>query len=453
MKTIRIANGQGYWGDWLEGPRIQVEKGPIDYLVMDYLAEVTMSIMQKQKTKNPELGYARDFIQMIDGLLPKIVDKGIKVITNAGGVNPQACQQALIEVAKKHGYNDLKVGIVAGDDILNDIDRLVADGHPLKNMENGQDLAEIKDRIYSANVYLGAKPIVEALDQGAQIIVTGRCTDTSITLAPMVHEFGWSFAEVDKIATGIVAGHILECGAQGSGGNFQGGWEDVDDFIEIGYPIAEVREDGDLVITKHQNTGGVVNIAMIKEQLLYELGDPKNYISPEVVVDFTSIHLHEDGPNRVRVTDIKGEAETPFYKVSVSYADGYTCIGQMTYAWPNAAAKAKAADTIVRGRLKMLGLEFEEIHTEYLGLNACHGPLSHPIDDPNEVVLKIGVRGKGYKAVERFGREIVPLVLTGPPTVTGFGAGRPKPSEVVAYWPALIKKDAINPIVEVRSAQ
>jgi hypothetical protein len=453
MKTIRIANGQGYWGDWLEGPRIQVEKGPIDYLVMDYLAEVTMSIMQKQKTKNPELGYARDFIQMIDGLLPKIVDKGIKVITNAGGVNPQACQQALIEVAKKHGYNDLKVGIVAGDDILNDIDRLVADGHPLKNMENGQDLAEIKDRIYSANVYLGAKPIVEALDQGAQIIVTGRCTDTSITLAPMVHEFGWSFAEVDKIATGIVAGHILECGAQGSGGNFQGGWEDVDDFIEIGYPIAEVREDGDLVITKHQKTGGVVNIAMIKEQLLYELGDPKNYISPEVVVDFTSIHLHEDGPNRVRVTDIKGEAETPFYKVSVSYADGYTCIGQMTYAWPNAAAKAKAADTIVRGRLKMLGLEFAEIHTEYLGLNACHGPLSHPIDDPNEVVLKIGVRGKDYKAVERFGREIVPLVLTGPPTVTGFGAGRPKPSEVVAYWPALIKKDAINPIVEVRSAQ
>jgi hypothetical protein len=294
MKTIRIANGQGYWGDWLEGPRIQVEKGPIDYLVMDYLAEVTMSIMQKQKTKNPELGYARDFIQMIDGLLPKIVDKGIKVITNAGGVNPQACQQALIEVAKKHGYNDLKVGIVAGDDILNDIDRLVADGHPLKNMENGQDLAEIKDRIYSANVYLGAKPIVEALDQGAQIIVTGRCTDTSITLAPMVHEFGWSFAEVDKIATGIVAGHILECGAQGSGGNFQGGWEDVDDFIEIGYPIAEVREDGDLVITKHQKTGGVVNIAMIKEQLLYELGDPKNYISPKlslILPPFTSMRM------------------------------------------------------------------------------------------------------------------------------------------------------------------
>ena len=223
--------------------------------------------------------------------------------------------------------------------------------------------------------------------------------------------------------------------------------------MEIGYPIVEVDETGEFTVTKHENTGGIVNVPMIKEQLLYELGDPENYISPEVVVDFTSIRLKDDGPNRVKVTGVKGKPETPFYKVSISYADGWTCIGQITYAWPYALEKARLADKTVRGRLKMLGLEFEEIHTEYLGYNGCHGPLSHEIEEPNEIVLRIGVRGRDFKAAERFGREIVPLVLTGPPTVTGFGAGRPKPSEIVAYWPALIDKKAVTPIVEVRESR
>ncbi|NOX89430.1 MAG: DUF1446 domain-containing protein [Calditrichaeota bacterium] len=444
---IRIASGQGYWGDRFDAPIDQVREGPIDYLMMDYLAEVTMSIMQKQKSRDPNLGYAKDFIRLMEVLLPDLVEKNVKLITNAGGVNPVACMIAVREIAERKGYKGLRLAAVYGDDILNYLDALIASGNELRNMETGESIQTIRNRIRSANVYFGARPVVEALEQGAQIIITGRVTDTGLTLAPMIHEFGWKWDEWDKLAAGIIGGHINECGAQASGGNFLAGWKEVPKMERIGFPIVEAYPDGTLIITKHESLGGLVDERTVKEQLVYELGDPKEYITPDVVADFTSIRLKRVGENRVKVFDVKGAPFTEFYKVSVSYFDGFTCIGQLTYAWPDALEKAKKADEIIRKRIEYLGLTFEEIHTEFLGYNACHGTTAPPIPDPNEVVFLIGVRGNNKKDMEKFANEIVPLVLTGPPTVTGFGGGRPRVREVIAYWPALLKKEEVAPKV------
>ncbi|HHJ52735.1 MAG TPA: DUF1446 domain-containing protein [Caldithrix abyssi] len=444
---IRIASGQGYWGDRFDAPLDQVKEGPIDYLVMDYLAEVTMSIMQKQKSRNPNLGYAKDFIALMEELLPLLVEKNVKLITNAGGVNPVGCMLAVRDIAQRQGLNDLKIAAVYGDDILPQLDSLITSGNELKNMETGEPITKIRKQVSSANVYFGARPVVEALEQGAQVIVTGRVTDTGISLAPMIHEFGWAWDDWDKLAAGVVGGHINECGAQASGGNFLAGWKDVPKMERIGFPIVEAYPDGSLVITKHESLGGLVSEQTVKEQLVYELGNPKEYITPDVVADFTSIRLEQAGENRVRVYGIKGYPDTEFYKVSVSYFDGYTCIGQLTYAWPEALQKAQKADEIIRKRIEYLGLEFDEIHTEFLGYNACHGTTAPPIEDPNEVVFLIGVRGHNRKMMQTFANEIVPLVLTGPPTVTGFGGGRPRVRDVIAYWPALLKKDVVSPKV------
>lgn len=448
---IRIASGQGFWGDLLEAPYYQVTRGPIDYLVMDYLAEVTMSILQKQKKKDPRLGYAKDIPELMKRILLICVEKNIKIITNGGGVNPVACAEEIKKVANQLGVKNLKIGVVLGDDILDKVDELISQGIELNNMDTGESIIKIKDRLLSANVYFGSQPIVEALKLGAQIVITGRTTDTGLTLAPMVYEFNWSYEDYNLMAAGTVAGHILECGAQATGGNFHGDWESIENMAEIGFPIAEVYPNGEVIITKHENTGGLVSIETVSEQLVYEIGNPKNYITPECVADFTSIRLEQAGKNRVRVFDVKGSAPTEFYKVSASYFDGYSAVGTLTYSWPKALTKAKAADKILRERLNLLGLKFEEIRTEFLGYNACHGPVAKKIDEDliNEVVFRIAVRSKDYNSVERFGREIAPLILTGPPGVTGFAGGRPKPSEVVAYWPALIPKKLINPIVEI----
>jgi hypothetical protein len=453
---IRIASGQGFWGDLPSAPIDQIRRAskesPLDYMMMDYLAEVTMSIMQKQKLRDPKMGYARDLVDVIDQILPDIVEKNIKVITNGGGVNPEGCRDAIFAVARKRGI-PIKVGIVLGDNILDGIDPLLAAGHALKNMESGEPLTTVRDRVLSANVYFGAWPIVEALRQGAQIIITGRTTDTGLTLAPMIHEFGWSPDDWDKIAAGTVAGHILECGAQSSGGNFSADWKTVKDFAHIGFPIAEAYPNGDFIITKHPKTGGRVSRQTVAEQLLYEIGDPREYITPDCVADFTSIHLEDLGKDRVRVHSIKGRPATDFYKVSMSYNDGFSAFGTITYTWPDTMEKAQMADKILRTRLKEAGCEYDEIRTEYLGVNSCHGPLSKVnFDDVQEVVVRWGVRGQDKKSIERFGKEIAPLLLTGPPSVTGVAGGRPKPSEVVAYWPALLRKTAVTPRVVVEEA-
>jgi hypothetical protein len=451
-QMIRIASGQGFWGDLPNAPVAQVRMGPIDYLVMDYLAEVTMSIMQKQKIKNPLLGYAIDSIPLMTELLNDIVEKHIVVITNAGGVNPTACRDALFASARSKGINDLKIGIVLGDDILMRVDQLACSGAPFQNMETGEDLSAVRSRLMSANVYFGAMPIVEALQQGAQIVITGRTTDTGLTLAPMIHEFGWNDHDWDKLAAGTVAGHILECGAQSTGGNFSFDWRSVPDLAHIGFPIAEARADGTIVITKHEGSGGLVTEATVKEQLLYEIGNPRHYITPDCTADFTSIRLEQEAEHRVRVYDVRGTPATEMYKVSMSYHDGYTAFGTLTYAWPDALEKARAADKVLRTRLDDAGCTYDEIRTEFLGFDSCFGPRAELQGEMNEVVMRVGIRSRDVRSIEKFSREIAPLILTGPPSVTGFAGGRPKPSEVIAYWPALIPKTLVKPTVIVESS-
>ncbi|HSG49008.1 MAG TPA: acyclic terpene utilization AtuA family protein [Longimicrobiales bacterium] len=448
---IRIASGQGFWGDDLEAPVRQVEGGPIDYLMMDYLAEVTMSIMQKQRARDPGAGYARDFIPLMERIFPACVEKGVRVVTNAGGVNPRGCAEALVEAGRRAGVaGRARVGRVEGDDILDRLDELLDQGHELRNMETGEGLATIRDRVQSANVYIGAAPIVRALEQGADVIVTGRSTDTALTYAPMMHAFGWSPEDHDRIAAGVVAGHINECGAQSTGGNCLAEWWSVPDMTSVGFPIIEARPDGSFVVTKHAGSGGRVTRRTVTEQIVYEMGDPRSYITPDVVADFTTIRLEEDGTDRVRVRGVKGGPRTEFLKVSIAYADGWKATGTLTYAWPDAAAKAQAAARVLRARLDRLGLRFDAVRTELVGWDSTHGHLvGPPPADLPEVELRIGVRGRDRDAVERFTREIAPLVLTGPPSVTGFAGGRPRVQEIMAYWPALIRREAVEPHLAV----
>jgi hypothetical protein len=450
-RTVRVAAGQGFWGDWLEAPVRQVQGGPIDYLMMDYLAEVTMSILQKQKSRDPKMGYARDFPPLMERILPDLVARRIRVTSNAGGVNPRGCAEAVLEGARRLGLaGKVKVGLVTGDDILPRLDELTARGHELRDMETGRPLSDVRDRVLSANAYIGMAPIVEALGRGADVVITGRVTDTGLTLGPLVHEFGWDPEAWDLVAAGTVAGHIIECGAQSSGGNLLKDWRKVRGLADPGFPIVEARADGTFVVTKHDGTGGVVNVASVTEQLVYEMGDPRSYITPDGVADFTTIQLKQAGRDRVEVRGVRGAARTPMLKVSIAYFYGYKAVGTLVYAWPEAYEKAKAADKILRARLADLGLEFEQILTEFVGVDATHGRLAGPASpDAPEVQLRVGVRAREKAPVERFTREIAPLVLTGPPSVTGFAGGRPAVEEVVAYWPALIDRREIEPHVRV----
>jgi len=448
-RHVRVASGQGFWGDWLEAPRRQVEGGDVDYLMLDYLAEVTMSILQKQKERDPNMGYARDFVGAMESVLPAVANRGVRVIANAGGVNPPACAAAIRAVAQKHGVNGIRIGVVTGDDLLPRLDELIASGHPLKNMETGEALSTVRDRVLSANAYIGSTPIVEALAQNAHIVITGRSTDTALTMAPLRYEFRWADDDWDRLAAGIIAGHIIECGAQCSGGNCLYDWQNIPDLGNVGYPIVDGSPDGSFVIYKHPNTGGRISVPSVTEQLVYEMGDPHSYITPDVIADFTSIHLEAAGEDRVRVFGIKGRPPTDSLKVSIAYRAGFKAVGTLVYSWPDALPKAQLADRVLRERLDRLGLRFDSILTEFVGVSATHGPLAGEPHDPPEVQLRVGVRGPDKAAVERFTRELAPLVLNGPPSVTGFAGGRPKVEEIVAYWPALIDKRVVETKVEV----
>ena len=453
-EIVRVAGGQGFWGDLLTAPVDQVRGGPIDYLMLDYLAEVTMSILQKQRARDPQAGYAKDFVTLMREILPDCVEKNIKVLSNAGGVNVTGCAAAIKDVANELGLGGkVKIGVVTGDDILERLDEFATQSVEITNMETGEPLAAIRDHVQSANVYLGAEGLVEALNKGAQIIVGGRLTDTGLTLAPLMHEFDWKFDDWDRISAGTIAGHIIECGAQSSGGNCQYDWKNIPNLGHVGFPIVEAFPNGEFIITKHKGTGGRVNVQSVKEQLLYEMGDPKAYITPDVVADFSSINLAADGEDRVRVFGIQGNPNTEFYKVSIAYSAGWKAVGTLVYAWPDAYEKAKAADKVLRERLERLGLKFDLILTEFVGVNATHGHLAgEPSPDIPEVQLRVGVRGQSKADVERFTKELAPLILTGPPAVTGFAGGRPKVEEIMAYFPALIPKSLIETKVEIIEA-
>jgi hypothetical protein len=434
-RVVRVASGQGFWGDWQEAPALQVRRGPIDYLMLDYLAEITMSIMQKQRTRDPSAGYARDFIDLIRDLAPDLVERGVRVVTNAGGVNPGACRDALVEAVTARGVSrPLRIAIVTGDDLMGRLDELLAAGHQLNNMETGAPLSEVRDRVYSANAYIG---------------ITGRSTDTALTYGPLAHEFGWAADDWDLLAAGVVAGHINECGAQAAGGNTLFDWRGVDLAVP-GYPIIEASPDGTFVVTKHPDLGGRVTWATVTEQLVYEMGDPGDYITPDCVADFSTIRLSDLGDDRVRISGVKGGERTGLLKVSIAYHAGYKATGSLTYAGPDALEKARRADEILRARLTRAGLAFEEIRTEFVGAGACLGLEPGPEADAlPEVGLRVGVRATERAPVEAFTREIAPLVLAGPPSVTGFAGGRPRVQEVMAYWPALIDREAVESHLEV----
>jgi len=452
-RTVRVAGGQGFWGDWLDAPRRQVEGGPVDYLMLDYLAELTMSILQKQKERDPSMGYARDFVGAMESVLPAVMERGVRVIANAGGVNPTACAEAVRAMAARSGARPA-IGVITGDDLLPSLDSLIASGHKLAHMETGEPLESVRDRVLSANAYIGSTPIVEALSRGARIVITGRSTDTALTMAPLRYEFGWGAEDWDLLAAGIVAGHIIECGAQCSGGNCMHDWRDIPDLANIGYPIIEASADGTFIVTKHPNTGGRVSVPSVTEQLVYEMGDPSEYITPDVIADFRTIQLAADGTDRVRVSGVRGAHPTDKLKVSIGYRAGYKAVGTLVYAWPDALDKAELAARVLRERLDRMGLNFDNVLVEYVGASATHGSLSGIENAPwrselPEVQLRFGVRGQDRGAVERFTREIAPLVLNGPPSVTGFAGGRPKVEEIVAYWPALVDKDVVQTRVEV----
>ncbi|HEX5758986.1 MAG TPA: acyclic terpene utilization AtuA family protein [Thermoanaerobaculia bacterium] len=450
MRTVRIANGQGFWGDNVDAPVELLRGGPIDYLGMDYLAEVTLSIMMRQKLKDPRLGYATDFIDFVRRVLPELVARNVRVLSNAGGLNPHACRAKIFEVARELGVAGLRVGVVEGDDVFPRLRDLLAAGHPLKNMDTGEPLAPIVDRMTSANAYLGARPVCDALAQGALIVLGGRVTDTALALAPMVHEFGWGREEWDCLAAGTVAGHIIECGAQCTGGNYSRWWE-VRDLWNVGYPIVEARPDGTFTVTKHPGTGGMVTVATVAEQLLYEMGRPEEYVTPDVTADFTTIRLAQEGPDRVAVSGVRGRPNTPFLKVSASYLAGYKTSGQITVSGPRAVEKAELAAETVWKRLERAGVTFapEQRSTELLGVGACLPGLFAVPADPPEVVLRLGVSDPDRAKVDRFGMEIAPLITAGPPGVTGFAGGRPKAQEVVAYWPALLARETVERQIEV----
>ena len=447
---VLIANGQGFWGDSILGPIRLVEEGPLDYLTLDYLAEVTMSIMQKLKSRDPKKGYATDFVEMCRRVLPTCHKKGIKIIANAGGVNPTACREALAGVIRELGLTGMKIGIVEGDDILDDLKSLIAGGEAFKNMDNGEPLEPYLDQVKTANVYIGAEAIVEALQQGADIVITGRATDPSIVLAPMIYEFGWSMDDMNLLAAGTIAGHIVECGAQCTGGNFVH-WKEIPDMAKIGYPVIEATADGTFHVTKHPNTGGRASVETVTSQLVYEMSDPANYITPDCVADFTSINLKQDGPDRIHVSGIKGSDATPTYKVSISFHEGYKLISQLTVAGPDAVEKAKLCADIVFDRVAMDGVTFtdEEKFIEIVGTNVCHAGITPAPEEPAEVILRLGAKSPEKAKLDRLGMEIVPLVTSGPPGVTGFAGGRPKATEIISFWPALLSKDKVKTTVSV----
>ena len=410
-----------------------------------------MSILQKQRARDPASGYATDFVKLVERILPDLRAKGVRVVANAGGVNPHACKDAVLATIKKQGHKGVRVAVVEGDDVLADLDRLMESGEALANMDTGAPLATVRERVTSANVYLGAFPIAEALDGGAQIVITGRGTDPGLVLGPLIHEFGWRPGDYDLLAAGTVAGHIVECGAQCTGGNYTD-WRRVQNMAMLGYPIVEMEPDGTFCITKHARTGGMVTRETVLHQLVYEMGDPHRYVGPDVCADFTSFELEDLGFDRVRVRGTRGSPPTDTYKVSLSYRDGWKAVGELTIAGPDALAKAQLASQIVWQRLAYDGCEFseEEKVVEFLGTNVCHAGIALAgSDDPAEVVLRLGVKGPERAKIERFGMELVPLVTSGPPGVTGFAGGRPKATEIIGFWPALLGKDKVEPRVSV----
>jgi hypothetical protein len=448
-RAIRVGNGCGFWGDNVDAPVLLARDGRLDYLTLEYLAELTMSILAMQKQRDPRAGFAADFLDVLERLCPLLKEQpGLKVVTNAGGMNPSACAARARSILDQAGLKDRVVGVVSGDDLLPQLDQLLADGHALNNLDTGEPLATVRPRVVSANAYLGAAPIVGALGQGASVVITGRVADASLTVAPCVHEFGWKWDDLDRLGAATVAGHLIECGAQATGGLWCH-WQEAPDLANVGYPVAEVETDGTLRVTKPEGSGGAVNVETVAEQLLYEVGDPAAYLTPDVVADFTGVRLEEVGRDVVSVGGSRGRPATDSYKVSIAYRDGFTASGTLVVFGPDAPAKARRCGEMIFERLRRAGCAPEHRNVECLGAGDCVPGVVAAMAAPPEVVLRVTVRDPRKAGVERFCKELAPLVTSGPPGVTGYTTGRPAVREVFAYWPALVAKSAVAADVQL----
>ncbi|MBE2174084.1 DUF1446 domain-containing protein [Acinetobacter oleivorans] len=441
-RVVKIGCASGFWGDTNTAAFQLVHLTDINYLVFDYLSEITMSIMAKAKMVEPKHGYALDFVSRVMApLLKKIAEKKIKVISNAGGVNPLACRDALQKIIKEYGL-DLKVAVVLGDDLLAKHEQLKQQN--IQEMFSGEALPE---QVVSSNAYLGAVAIRDALNLGADIVITGRVVDSAVVLAPLLHEYQWSLDDYDKLAQGSLAGHVIECGAQCTGGNFTD-WQLVQGFDNMGFPVVEVSKDGSFVVTKPQGTGGLVSTATVAEQIVYEIGNPQAYLLPDVIADFSHVHLEQVGEHRVRVTGAKGQAPTAQYKVSATYPDGYRVLVSFLIAGREAPQKAQViADAILTKCERVLAMRsvppFSEKSVEILGIESIYGAHAQTLNS-REVVVKIAVKHMFKEACMFFASEIAQASTGMAPALAGIVGGRPKASPVIKLFSFLIDKNQIN---------
>jgi hypothetical protein len=449
MTTVRIGNGCGFWGDNLDAPVEIARDGRLDVLTLEYLAELTMSILALQKQRDQQTGFATDFLDVLARLAPQLrAQPNLRIVTNAGGMNPGACAARARAILDKEGLRHVKIATVTGDDLLSRLDALLAAGHALNNLDTGAALETVRACVVSANAYLGARPIAEALQRGASVVITGRVADASLTVGPAVQALGWDWGDWDRLAAATVAGHLVECGAQATGGLWCN-WQEASDLANVGYPIAEIGANGAFNLTKPPGSGGAVNLETVSEQLLYEVGDPAAYLTPDVVADFTSVALAETGRDQVRVTGSRGKPATDTYKVSIAYRDGFLASGTLVLLGPDAAAKARLCGQVILDRLRRAGYSPERSNVEVLGAGAVVPGVVRPACEPAEVVLRVGVHDSRKAAVERFSKEFAPLVTAGTPGVTGYTTGRPPVREVFAYWPALLAKTQVTAEVRV----
>ncbi|MDR2089959.1 MAG: DUF1446 domain-containing protein [Clostridiales Family XIII bacterium] len=455
-KRFRIGGGQGFWGDSNDAAIHMIRNGELDCMACDYLAELTMSILQKQKNKNPKAGYARDFIELFQHVGKEAREKNIQIITNAGGVNVKGAVDAICESAKKQGIRDLRVGYVLGDDLTERLPELIAAGLDFKNMDDpDKDFSDISQSIFNVNVYYGHEPIAQCLEEGADVVVCGRATDSALFLAPLKKAFGWADTDFDDLARGIVTGHLLECGGQAAGGNFDFDWRSVPDMDRLGFPIAELSSDS-LVITKAPDCGGLISERTLKEQLLYEIHDPANYITPDVIADVGHVTLDEIGENRVRVSGVRGKRRPDTLKLCIGYHAGYKVETYLSYAWPDAYEKAVCAADIIMRKLRRQDFLAEDVRIDFLGLNALHMRVAdmNPrlLEDMNEVVLRIAVRSTDRSEAAKIIPEIAPLQLNGPPGASFFG-GRAQIRDLIGLWPTLIPREAIRLTSQIREVR
>jgi hypothetical protein len=447
--TLRIGCASGFWGDTEFAAAQLVERGDIDVLVFDYLAEITMSLLIRAKAKDPTQGYAPDFVATMKPLMKQIKTRGIQVIANAGGVNPSACRDALVAAAQAEGV-DLKIAAVLGDDLMPQVEAMRAAG--TKEMFSG---AAFPAKVMSANAYLGAFPIAAALAAGADIVVTGRCVDSAVTLAPLIARFNWTAADLDNLAQGSLAGHLIECGTQATGGNYTD-WASVPGWDDMGFPIAECCADGSFVVTKPAGTGGLVCPSTVGEQMLYEIGDPRAYILPDVVCDFTAVTLTQLGPDRVEVKGARGRAPTDQAKASLTYADGFRAMSLFMIGGIDAGAKARRTGAAMLARMRRHydargWPDFTEASVEAIGAEDTYGAQARV--SAREVMLKVGVRHPLKDALELFSREVAPMALMSAPAITGFTGGRPKVQPVVRLFSCLVPKSQRGVSIDMGTQQ